>query len=153
MRLFLIDSQSKLVPLESSYSRNIFAHSSPLLFTITQLLSQFKLKDDSKKTVRRKHLSRCYPSPGINAGAFRTITVKLRGPGTPSLSRAVCANGRGSWFLEPSLFNAPRGIWISLLSFRCKIWVRSPSRPSRHPVLSRKPRLSYTSNNLEQRHR
>jgi hypothetical protein len=68
MRLFFIDSQFKLVPLESSYSRNIFAHYSPHSFRLTQLLSKFKLKHDSKKTVRRKHLSPCYPSPASMPG-------------------------------------------------------------------------------------
>jgi hypothetical protein len=31
MRLFFIDSKFKCVPLEASYSRNIFAHCSPSL--------------------------------------------------------------------------------------------------------------------------
>gem|GEM_PF-5160660 len=32
------------------------------------------------------------------------------------------------------VFNAPRGIWISLLSFGCKIWGSVARRPSRRPV-------------------
>jgi hypothetical protein len=44
MRLFFVYSQFRLLPLESSYSRSTFAHSSPLLLRLTQLLSQFKPK-------------------------------------------------------------------------------------------------------------
>jgi hypothetical protein len=75
MRLFFTDSQFKLVPLESSYSLNIFANSSPPLLEINSALIPIQARTRFKKDRQAQTRVAVLSIPGINAGAFRTVTV------------------------------------------------------------------------------
>jgi hypothetical protein len=72
MRLFFIDSQLKLVPQESSWSRVIVETYSPIVLLnslrLTRLFLSIQAQTRFKKTVRHKHVSRCYPSPASMPG-------------------------------------------------------------------------------------
>src|SRR5437879_9150158 len=66
----------------------------------------------------------------------------------PRPYRAPFARMGGDFgFLGPSVFNAPRGIWISLLSFRCKIWASVAAPPvspsSAYSAMRKKLALSF----------
>ena len=76
MRLVFIDSQLKLVPLESSDSRKIFATYSPRLFEINSAFISIQARTRFKKIVRHKHLPRCYPSRASMPGMDSTLQVK-----------------------------------------------------------------------------